>query len=74
MKRALIVTLALLLLALWRRPPWAIVPPAAGGACGVLLLGLHGWSPRPPGAVPAGAIAAARAAGPVSYTHLKRPR
>ncbi|MBK9469504.1 MAG: MMPL family transporter [Gammaproteobacteria bacterium] len=67
---AIPAVMALLLLALWRRPQWAIVPPAAGGACVVLLLGLLGWSARAPGAVPAGAIAVALAAASVMALRL----
>lgn len=37
-----LAVMALVLVALLRRLPWALIPPAAAAACGVLLLGLLG--------------------------------
>ena len=53
---ATLAVMALVLVALLRRLPWALVPPAAATACGVLLLGLLGWSGRPLGGVSAYAL------------------
>ena len=53
---ATLAVMALALYALLRRVSWAVIPPAAAGACGVLLLGLLGWSGRPLTAVSAYAL------------------
>jgi len=46
----------LVLLLLWRRPLWAVVPPLAGGAGAILLLGVLACSGRALGVVPAYAV------------------
>ncbi|MBK6278224.1 MAG: MMPL family transporter [Gammaproteobacteria bacterium] len=44
---ATLAVMTLMLVALLRRLSWALVPPVAAALCGVLLLGLLGWSGRP---------------------------
>ena len=44
---ATLAVMALALGALLRRLTWALIPPAAALACGVLLLGVLGWTGRP---------------------------
>jgi hypothetical protein len=43
---------------LWRRPGWALLPPVAGMAGAVLLLGVLSWCARPLGVVAAYAVPA----------------
>jgi hypothetical protein len=53
---ATLAVMALVLVPLLRRLPWALIPPAAAAACGVLLPGLLGWIGQPLSAVSAYAL------------------
>lgn len=53
---ATLAVMTLALVALLRRLPWALIPPAAAAACGVLLPGLLGWTGRPLSGVSAYAL------------------